>query len=30
VIAGVASGTVAGFGIESYRLALRAIAGGAQ
>ena len=30
VVAGVASGTVAGFGVESYRLALRAIAGGAS
>jgi 3-dehydroquinate dehydratase-2 len=29
VVAGVASGTIAGFGVESYRLALRAIAGGA-
>lgn len=29
VIAGVASGTIAGFGVESYRLALRALAAGA-
>jgi 3-dehydroquinate dehydratase-2 len=29
VVSGVASGTIAGFGVESYRLALRAIAGGA-
>lgn len=27
VVAGVATGTVAGFGLDSYRLALRAIAG---
>lgn len=27
VVAGVASGTIAGFGVDSYRLALRAIAG---
>ena len=27
VVSGVADGTIAGFGIESYRLALRAIAG---
>jgi 3-dehydroquinate dehydratase-2 len=26
VIAGVATGTIAGFGIDSYRLALRAVA----
>lgn len=29
VVAAVASGTIAGFGIDSYRLALRAIAGAA-
>jgi len=29
VVAGVATGTVAGFGLDSYRLALRAIAAGA-
>jgi 3-dehydroquinate dehydratase-2 len=29
VVAGVATGTVTGFGIDSYRLALRAIASGA-
>lgn len=28
VIAGVASGTIAGFGMDSYRLALQALAGG--
>jgi 3-dehydroquinate dehydratase-2 len=28
VVAGVATGTVTGFGLDSYRLALRAIAGG--
>ena len=26
VVAGVATGTIAGFGVDSYRLALRAIA----
>ena len=30
VVAGVATGTVTGFGIDSYRLALRAIAAGAS
>ena len=29
VIAGVATGTISGFGVESYRLALQALAGGA-
>lgn len=29
VIAGVATGTIAGFGLDSYRLALRALAAGA-
>jgi 3-dehydroquinate dehydratase-2 len=27
VVAGVATGTIAGFGVDSYRLALRALAG---
>ncbi len=30
VIAGVATGTIAGFGVDSYRLALRAVAGPAR